>query len=561
MKNVMRALALVLSLVMLLGVFAGCTPTDPDNSTGSNNSATGGNATPGTDVSETGTLKLHWYQGIGINTVFEDPWIDQQSLYPWMVFDALVAYEPQNNRLVGRLATEWTESEDGLTYTFTIRENVKWHDGEPFTAEDVVFTFNAEVANPQCNFRVNISNIEGYQDVVDGKTDKLAGVTAEGNTVTIKLSAKKATFVHGLRTLMILPEHLLKDVEPAKISNYEAYWSKPVGTGAYKMNTVNFPDNFTLVRNDEYWDAKAGIKNVQFTNYTAGGNDAIVNAMIAGELDYVFGNATNDMAVANNVVEQNKDVKTLLISGGGTIRFFGFNLNRPNGEQNEDLKKVEVRRAFDMLFDKNGIASFYNGQSVALSTFVNPNAPVYNDDIPLPKYQPDEAKKMLQDAGYDFSKTIIIGYYYDDQTTKEVMSYITQCFGDVGIKVETVFLADNAAQEEGHYDILYAGASHWLPAGCYGQYAGNANTMLGIEGRDEIFTDLAVSYFSTGDSAELERIAKELQALDYQHRYLIPVYQLQTVQMYNGAHVDFPDDIFSMSNCTNYRWNEWKLLG
>ena len=548
MKHAIRILSLVLSLVLLLSLFTAC---------GGN----GGNGGTGENVNETGTLKLHWHQGIGINTVLEDPWIDQQSLYPYMVFDALVAYEPQNDRIVGRLATEWTESEDGLTYTFTLREDVKWHDGQPFTAEDVLFTLNTQVANPRCNYRVNIQDIVGYQDVVDGKATELAGVTAEGNVVTIKLAKKRAIFVTALRTLMMLPKHLLQDVDPSKISSYEPFWSKPVGTGAYKFNTVNFPDNFTLIRNDDYWDAKAGIKNVQFTNFAAGGNDAIMNAMISGELDYVFGNATNDMEVAQNVINQNSDVKTLMISGGGTIRFFGVNLNRKDGKQNEDLKKVEVRRAFDMLIDKEGIASFYPGQGVAMSTFVNPNDPSYNDDVPAPKHDPQAAKAALEAAGYDFSKTLSIGYYYNDQTTKDVMAFITQNFADVGITAEAKFFADSNLISEGKFDLMYYGASHFLPAGCYGQYSANANKELGTDGRREIFHDLQNSYSATADLAERDRIAKELQVLDYQHRFLIPLYQLQTVQMYNSAHLQFPLDIFELSSCTNYRWSEWNLYG
>lgn len=563
MKKLQRMLALLLSVMMLIGVFTACGKEESET-TPATESKTAANteATPvETEATEEGALRLHWYQANGINTVFEDPWIEQQNLYPYMVFDALVAYEPQNSRCVGRLATDWTVSEDGLTYTFTLREGVTWHDGEPFTAEDVVFTFNAEVANPQCAFRTNISQIEGYQDVVDGNATELTGVSAEGNVLTIKLASVKATFVEGLRTLMILPEHLLKDVAPADLSSYEPYWSCPVGTGAYKMNTVNFPDNFTLIANEDYWDATAGIKNVEFVNYTSGGNDAILNAMIAGELDYVFGNATNDMAAAQNVMAQNPDVQTLLISGGGTVRMLAFNLNRTDGKAKDCLQDATVRQAFDMLVDKEGIASFYNGQSVAMSTLVNPNSPEYNTDIPLPNYDPETGKKMLEDAGFDFSQTYEIAYYYDDQTTKDVMAYMTQCFADVGITVECSFYADSGLLSQGTFDILYQGANHWLDGGCNSLYASNSNPYLGTELRDEYFNDLAVKYFTVGSAAERAEISKQLQALDYQYRQYIAIYQLQTVQMYNAAHVEFPSDIFELSNCTNYRWNEWKLIG
>lgn len=66
-------------------------------------------------LNETGALKLMWYQGIGIDSIFEDPWRDQQSLWPYMVFDALVAEEVSNVSIVPKLATDWEISDDGKT--------------------------------------------------------------------------------------------------------------------------------------------------------------------------------------------------------------------------------------------------------------------------------------------------------------------------------------------------------------------------------------------------------------------------------------------------------------
>lgn len=573
-----RLLALLLAVVMMLGIFVGCSkpaededtqnPTTDSNVEEDKTPAAEDNASDETPVEEeVKYMKLQWNQQIGIDSIFEDPWIDQQSLYPNMVFDALVAYEPQNERLVGRLATDWTQSEDGLTYTITLRDDVKWHDGEPMTAEDVIFTFNTEAANPMCNYRTSIRNIEGYDAVSNGEATELSGLSAEGNVITIKLSSVKATFMHGLRTLMILPKHLLADVAPADISTYEEFWSKPVGTGAYKMDVVSFPDYFTLVANEDYWDETAGIKHVQFTNYSAGGNDAMVAAMIAGELDYVFGNATNDMAVAENIVAQNSDVKTLLLSGGGTTRYMAFNLNgREDGNNKEILKDSKVRQAFDLIIDQNVIASFYSGQAVALSTLVNPSSPQYNADIPLPYQDIETAKQMLDEAGFDYSQTIDIAYYYDDQTTADIMALIKQEFAEAGVTVETTLLSgdlNTLIYESCNYDMIYLGSSHWLPAGCYGSLAttGNFNFLGMEEERGEVFDADATGYFATGDDAELKKIADRLQANDYKYRYTIPCYTLNTVQMYNAAHISIPADIFSVTNCTNYRFNEWSLIG
>ena len=92
-------------------------------------------------------LKLQWSQAIGIDTLFESPARDQQSLYPYMVFDTLMYWDGTNSEHVPALATEWSNNEDYTEFTLTIRDGVKWHDGETLTAEDVAFTIEYYIAN------------------------------------------------------------------------------------------------------------------------------------------------------------------------------------------------------------------------------------------------------------------------------------------------------------------------------------------------------------------------------------------------------------------------------
>lgn len=569
MKKITRLFSLLLVAAMMVGVLAGCGQKDPDPTTAVE--TTSAPAAPVTteaaEPAEEGVLKLQWYQGIGIDSIFEDPWMDRQCLYPYMVFDALVAYEPQNERVVSKLATDWTISEDGMTYTFTLREGVKWHDGEDFTADDVLFTFNAQAANPTSNSRSILREVEGYTEVTEGTAATLAGLSAEGNVITIKLTTPKATFLQNMSFLMILPEHLLKDGDAASLSSYEAYWTKPVGTGAYKIDKVSFPDNFTVVANENYWGEQPGIKNAQFVNYSAGGNDALVAAVIAGDLDYAFGSGVNDITVANNIAAQNKDVNVMVSAGGGMNRFFCFNLgDREDGNMKADIQKAEVRQAFSLLLDQDTIASFYTGQASAMYTLVNPNNPQFNDDIPTVSKDVETAKKMLEDAGFDFNQTIDIAYYYDDQTTADIMALITQDFAEAGVKVETRLLKDDLSNQlytYCNYDLCYVGSTNENPASLYEKVASTSSfTFMGKpEERGAIFDELVTKYMATADYAEQKEYADQLQVLDYQYRFTLPCYQLNTVSVYNSAHVSIPEDIFAQGGCNNYRFEEWKLVG
>lgn len=565
-----KILALLLVLSMVLCLFAACGSGTTTTTTQGSNTTTAPaddtTAAPEPSLNETGALKLMWYQGIGIDSIFEDPWRDQQSLWPYMVFDALVAEEVSNVSVVPKLATDWEISDGGKTVTLTLREGVKWHDGEDLTVEDVLFTYNAQMKNPNAGKKNLLAPVVGYQDVLDGKATELAGMTAEGNTITFKLDYVDTLFLNHLAYLFILPEHLLKDVPAEEMSTYEAYWSKPVGTGTYVIDQVSFPDYFTCVRNDNYWDDKAAIKNVQFTSYDAGGQDAVVAALINGDLDYASGMHINDMVVASNVVAQN-DAVTIVTQPAAFSRWFGFNLgDRADGKVKEDLQNPVVRQAFDLIFDKQTIASFYNGQCVALSTFVNPEMDQYNDDIPLPEQNIEKAVEMLKSVNYDFSQVIDIGHFYSDQTTLDILALIVQDFAKAGITVETHLVEGDLVKlmyEDSNFDLFYQGYGGARPADCYWlqtshssiQYLDNDAERTGLY--DSLYTE----YTSTTDPARAKELADQMQAIDYQYRFIIPIYMQNTIVVYNSDKVYIPEMISEIAGAKDWNFDEWSLLG
>ena len=125
------------------------------------------------EASESETpLKLQWSQAIGIDTLFESPARDQQSLYPYMVFDTPMYWDGTNSEHVPALATEWGNNEDYTEFTLTIRDGVKWHDGEAFDAKDVVYTYEMVKGNTLDTYAVwdkMVSEMDGldYQTLFD----------------------------------------------------------------------------------------------------------------------------------------------------------------------------------------------------------------------------------------------------------------------------------------------------------------------------------------------------------------------------------------------------------
>lgn len=561
-----KLIVMLLAFAVLLGVLAGCAGQPVESEKPTDSSQAESQEPSQTEAPESETpLKLQWSQAIGIDTLFESPAKDMQSLYPYMVFDSLMYWDGANATLVPAIATEWSNNDDYTEFTLTIREDVKWHDGETLDANDVAFTIEYYIANPNSSSAKRFQYVEGYEALKNGEADTLTGMTVNGNVITLKLTQSFPLLLSNIYGTYILPEHLLGDLAWADVDSND-YWKKPVGCGPYVIDEVSFPDYFTCTRFDEYWGEPAGIKNVQFVSYQTGGNDAAVAAMINGEIDFGTRQLISDRSVANNMSSQNADLKALAVNAHN-VRCFAFNLaERADGKMKEDLQKKEVRQAFDLLIDQETIASFFGGQAVASATLVNPNATEYNTDIPYVSKDVDAAKKLLDAAGFDYSQTIDIAYYYTDQTTADIMALIVQDFAAAGVTVNPVLLEGDLATliyTTCNYDLIYlAGAnsdadqsSYYFQCTSWGTY-----TFMGqLEERTAMFDHLMTAYNTTSDAAERKDLSWQMQALNYEYAYMLPAYILNNTVVYNHASVQLPESCLEGGG-NYYNWSQWKML-
>lgn len=567
-----KLIALFLTLVMVLSM-AGCSAQTSQEATeavvevateAATQAATEAATEAAPETESEKVMKLQWHQSGGIDTLFESPWKDLQSLLPHMLFESLVVQE-NDGSFTGCLATDWEVAPDGLAYTFTIRDGVKWQDGTDFTVDDVVFSINNVVACGSV-FASYLSTLKGYSDVANAAAAELSGIKVDGNKITFELDSPYRTFMFGISAIKILPKHLLENVAVADLYTDETFWSRPIGTGPYVLDQVSFPDFCTVKANADYWGEQPGVKNVLFTSYAAGGTDAVVAALIAGDLDFAFKNALNDVEVTNNIVAQNPDTVALM-STAYQSRVFAYNLGqRADGNNKKDLLNKDVRKALGMLVDRDTLASFYNGQATGLSTFVNPASSAYNDDIPLPKKDIATAKKMLEDAGFDFSQTIDMAYYYDDQTTADIMAMIKQDFASAGIELNPILLSGDLATliyTDANYDLIYLAASGDDPVSIYRIVTSNTpySFMGQVEERAAVFDEPFAAYNAAVTDADVKAAGDKLQALEYENSYFIPCYSLNAMSIYNAANISMPIEIFEVDNTSgrNWKFSEWKI--
>lgn len=181
--------------------------------------------------------------------------------YP-LINNALTKASP-SSKYEGDLAADWSVSSDALTYTFQLRKGVKFHDGSDFTAEDVVFTYETVKKNQGDNTAVDLSRLES--------------VTAEDDySVTFKLSEPYSSFLDQTACLGIVPSDGY---------DREAFDTKPVGTGPWKVAQYDMDQKIIITANSQYYDGAPAILQVTILNME--GDTAIANAK-SGQLDVVM---------------------------------------------------------------------------------------------------------------------------------------------------------------------------------------------------------------------------------------------------------------------------------
>ncbi|QFT61077.1 Periplasmic dipeptide transport protein precursor (plasmid) [Sulfitobacter sp. THAF37] len=276
----------------------------------------------------------------------------------------------ENGEVGPNLATDWTVSDDGLTYTFTLASGVKFHDGTDFDAEDVVFSFDRAMAEDSVNPSKDIFK-------------PIASVTAiDPQTVEIKLKNKDAFFLFNMGqgdSSIVAPES-------ADTNNTD-----PVGTGPFKMDSWTRGDRLTLVKNEDYRDADSvALDKVEFRFISDPA--AATAAMMAEELDAFPGFPAPELLPQ---FEADPRFRVNVGSTEGEVILAMNNAKAP-------FDNIEVRRAVATAIDRDEIieGAMY-GQAVPIGSFYPPHGAAYVDLTGKYPHDTEKAKQMFAEAGVE----------------------------------------------------------------------------------------------------------------------------------------------------------------
>ncbi|MDR1798944.1 MAG: ABC transporter substrate-binding protein [Bifidobacteriaceae bacterium] len=345
------------------------------------------------------------------------------------IFESLMGYKEGSAEVEPRLATGYTQSEDGLSYTFTLREGVKFHDGTDFNADAVCYNYDRWFNWTGTMQQQNISNyyqliFEGFKtsDNPDLQDPLYASCTTNGDfEATITLTRPYGGFIAVAGTIWLaiqspdaMKQYDADNVEAEEGSDvrYGEYaTAHPCGTGPFKFDSWEKGQQVTLVRNDDYWGDKAKVAKVIIRN--VGDATARMQALQSGEID------------AYDMVSPG-DLAGLEGAGFQLVPRQPFNILYLGMDQNTEIfKDVRVRQAFNYGIDKEAlIAQVLPAGSEAATLFYPPASAGYAEALEAVNaevqytYDPDKAKELLEEAGV-MGQTI--DFYYPTGTSRPYM--------------------------------------------------------------------------------------------------------------------------------------------
>jgi len=358
---VKRALYFVLALVVLLSLLAGGCP---------DGGGTGG------------VLNLY-----GIDPYTLDPAVSGEMtshVYLMQIFGGLVRFgeelEPAPD-----IAERWDITNGGRTYTFYLRQDVKFHDGSPVTASDFKYSWERACA-PQTGSSTAatyLGDIVGVAEVLAGQTVEISGVRVTNDyTLEVTIDAPKSYFLSKLT----YPTAFV--VDSANVASGGVWWRSPNGTGPFKLKEWQQGETLVLERNELYYGEVARVGQVVFKLWSG----VPINMYETGEIDVTGVGAAYIEKITD---EAGPFYQNLSIVPELSFYYIGFNASSP------PFDDVNIRRAFSMAIDKERLISLvFKGTVQPAEGILPPGIPGYNEALDGLEYDVEAAKELIARSSY-----------------------------------------------------------------------------------------------------------------------------------------------------------------
>lgn len=486
------------------------------------------------------------------------PWFWQygEGMMPYFLYRALLIPDYQFKEVKPDLAKEYSISDDGTVYTFIMKDNIKWSDGEPITAEDVEFSIKTALKSSLINgiFPENLLKIVGAEAFKNGETDTISGIVIDGNKITLTLKEPVGLFSQILAQFFILPKHCLENENPLEMHNSE-FWKKPVTGGMYAVKEISAGNYIELEKNPYYEGKQPKIDKIVY-NFIS---DPVL-ALKDGKTYFYSTNKPEELAQLDAIQEITKYPIDILF-----YRYFIMNLSGIDGKGDSIIADKKVREAILYAIDRQQLAdTVLQGIAKVSNCGVSEDLDFYYKDATKYEYNPEKAKELLKEANFDFSKKLKITYYYKDQTSVDLMQAMSYQLAQVGIQNEVIQIQNDptsALFKLRKYDIAYKGLSSFGYESWYGEYSSNNTNFKNIYNSDTSFDELVQKLATTSDTEARKVILQDLQKLEQEKLLKLPVYTMQNFIYLNTSKLVLPEGL-KLGNPFyrfDYKFEDWDI--
>lgn len=442
-KTVRRAISLILTMAMLL-VMAGCSSAEQEQTQGEEAPA-GENSTEVSDAASAGDsaetngdriVNIGVTDSLGgINPLtIDQTWINKYAVglqfLPLVDLDEELNFQPM---LADSITTE-----DNQNFVVHINEDATWSDGVPVTAEDVEFTFLRLASPVIANATLMLYAFEGVGDegFVEEGADSVAGVQViDEKTIqfTSKYPMAITTFENTYACyLHTLPKHVLEQYSEQELQTLDWFNHPDVVSGPYRVTDYDVDHFISYTANTEYWKGAPKIEKLNFRIVDA---SQVYAGLQSGEIDLTHHTMT---AIPQEDYESIEALENVNVVYGSPIT------NQSIFIQTANIPDARVRQALVYAIDRNQILEqLMKGHGEVVDGFLSSASPFYDSGVtPLP-YDPDRAKELLEEAGWDGSQTLRFYVNSGDGTFVNAAQVMAAQWAAVGINVEvqTVDLA------------------------------------------------------------------------------------------------------------------------
>ncbi len=487
------------------------------------------------------------------STTLNNVWYNPGGIFRCAIFDSLLTVDADMSVISSSLAEAYSVEDGGKTIVFTLRNDVLWHDGEEFNAEDVVFSVEAVLRSEKVNGVISASfmNIEGAEAFSSGDADDISGMEAEGDQLTFNIEGNPVDFVQAIAQFAILPEHILGDIQPNDIPEQTDYWNSPIGTGCYRIAEAVKDEYFLLTANEDYFGELASIKNMRIRlNETD-----CVAAMKEGRLDFYVTNDPGEISRMKGADNCSEHRLNILFPAYLIMNF------SEDSAISEYLKDVRVREALLIAIDRTAVTeAVYPGSTVS-DTMIPTWDSWYCTKSRTYEYNPEKAKAMLEEAGFDFSQTIRLRYSTKGQATSDLMSAIAVYWQSIGLKVDLQKFDGSGSEHMfsiRDFDVCYKRLSAFDRSSIYEEIAGNSimqQNLLNMPVYDELIHQMA----EASDENARKDIICQMQQLDQEYLLRLPLFSLANIAYVNDARFDMPDAYGNLWYRYDLCFSEWRL--